>query len=167
MHAAAYSALLPAVVALVVAVRAHRRATRALAKLRGDLASQVEARTLELSSALERLHQAEKLAALGRFADGVAHEVNSPAAVVRSSLAHLSGAAAARLTPDELEALADARASMEQITALVRRLLDAARVVSSPGLAGSEVPAEIASVVELEAWAKRQEERVRTERGGG
>jgi signal transduction histidine kinase len=128
---------------------------RALERLRGELETQAQARTLELSRALERLHQSEKLAALGRFANGVAHEVNNPAAVVTASLSHLAAGAAERLGPDELEALADAREGMRQITSLVRRLGDAGRITSPPGLAVAQVSAAIANVVQLQPEAVR------------
>jgi signal transduction histidine kinase len=128
--------------------------TCALERLRGDLEVRVQARTLELSAAMERLHQAEKLAALGRFANGVAHEVNNPAAVVNASLGFLAREPH-RLGPEELDAVRDAAEGMRQITTLVRRLVDAGRVASPPGLAVADVPAAIASVVKVQPAAVR------------
>lgn len=101
---------------------------RNLERLRADLVGEVEARTRALASTVESLHGAEKLAALGVFANGVAHEVNNPAAVVNATLDLLAGSEEVRLPPDEAEALADARLAMARITGLVRKLLDAAMV---------------------------------------
>ncbi len=128
--------------------------TRALEALRERLVSDVESRTRELSSALESLHQAEKLAALGQFANGVAHEVNNPAAVVTASLRFVSDEArssGASLSPETAEALADARVAMERITDLVRKLVDAGRIALAPsGSAFAEVSAAVEKVVGLQ-----------------
>jgi signal transduction histidine kinase len=119
---------------------------RALDRLRGELVSQVDARTRALTSTLESLHQAEQLAYLGRFAKGLAHEVNNPAAVVTSSLSFIS--TGGPLAGEAAEALADARAGMERIRTLVRKLVDAARVAAPPGAAVADAPRVIAKVVE-------------------
>ena len=105
-----------------------------LDRLRRALLAEVEARTRDLAAALEALHQSEKLAAVGQFANGVAHEVNSPAAVVATSLRYLADASAAgRLPPDGAEVIDDALAAMRRINDLVRKLVDAGRVAAVPG----------------------------------
>jgi signal transduction histidine kinase len=141
--------------------------TRALERLRGELESTVQARTLELSAAMERLHQAEKLAALGRFANGVAHEVNNPAAVVNAALGFLADDPDGRLGPEEREAIGDARDGMRQITSLVRRLVDAGRLATPPGLAVADVPTAVANVVHLQGAALRGRVRVDTADAAG
>jgi signal transduction histidine kinase len=141
--------------------------THALERLRAELETQVQARSLELSSALERLHQAEKLAALGRFANGVAHEVNNPAAVVNAALSFLADRPSRSLGTDEREALDDARDGMKQITSLVRRLADAGRIASPPGLAVADVPQAVANVVQLQEAALRVRVRVDTAAAAG
>lgn len=128
---------------------------RALQQLRGELERAVEARSLELTAARVRLHHAEKLAALGRFANGVAHEVNNPAAAVTASLSYLAHGAADRLAGDELEALEDARAGMRQISSLVRKLVDAGRLASPPGSAVADVAGAVAQVVQIQLPAVR------------
>ena len=118
-----------------------------------ELWSQVEARTRELASAQESLLRAEKLASLGQFANGVAHEVNNPAAVVTSSLRFIAESAAAPggrpLDAESAAALADAVTAMDRITTLVRRLVDAGRIALGPSrAAAAEVGAAVAKVVE-------------------
>ena len=108
--------------------------TLALEKLRGRLLADVEARTRELAATLEALHQVEKLAAVGQFANGVAHEVNSPAAVVLANLRYLEAVIrAGPLPPDAPEVARDALDAMTRISALVRKLVDAGRVAAVHG----------------------------------
>ncbi len=106
----------------------------ALDALRASALAEVELRTKDLATALDALHQSEKLAALGQFANGVAHEVNSPAAVVATNLRYLADSSAAgRFPPDAAEVIADALAAMKRINDLVRKLVDAGRVAAVPG----------------------------------
>src|SRR5512140_1349714 len=102
--------------------------------LRASALAEVELRTKDLATALDALHQSEKLAALGQFANGVAHEVNSPAAVVATNLRYLADSSASgRFPPDAAEVIADALAAMKRINDLVRKLVDAGRVAAVPG----------------------------------
>jgi len=106
---------------------------RELERLRGHLLADVEARTRDLAAALDALHQGEKLVALGQFASGVAHEVNSPAAVVTTNLRYLAESrGAGAFPPDADEVLDDALAAMKRINDLVRRLVDAGRIAAVP-----------------------------------
>jgi signal transduction histidine kinase len=104
---------------------------RDLALLRRELQAQVEQRTAELSHTRDELHRAEKLAALGELAAGIAHEVNNPAAVVSASLAYLDENEAPDLSDDGRGAVRDANVAMARINAIVRQLLDAGRLASS------------------------------------
>jgi signal transduction histidine kinase len=108
---------------------------RALHSMRARLEDLVAARTRELADAHGALLQSEKLAALGRFASGVAHEVSSPAAAVTANLRYLEGARPGGGAPgDSADAVREALASMERINGLVRKLVDAGRVASAaPG----------------------------------
>ncbi len=134
----------------------HRfvRDARSLHALRGRLEGLVEARTSELAEAQEALHQAEKLAALGQFAAGVAHEVNNPASVVTSSLSYLEQSCAAGAPPpDAHETVTEALAAMQRINGLVRRLVDAGRLASVPTSGGTSSVQAISELVLVEARA--------------
>lgn len=75
---------------------AQRNAELVMAKL--ELEQRVQARTAELEDTLRSLEQArgeivqvEKMAALGQFAAGMAHELNTPLAYVKGNLNALGG----------------------------------------------------------------------------
>lgn len=128
--------------------------------LRGQLESLVHERTRELARAEEALHQAEKLAALGQFAAGVAHEVNNPASVVTANLRYLAETAAEGGAPAEAQAsIRESLEAMQRINALVRRLVDAGRLAAAPPAPGA---ASVASVIEeaLAAARARMGERI-------
>jgi signal transduction histidine kinase len=115
-----------ALVSAALAIAAGMSWIRLSSKL-GEL----EAHVRELAAAHEARLEGAKAAALSQFANGIAHELNSPAAVVASSLRFIAESAAAPGAPpldaDSAEALADALVAMEQITSLVRELVDAGR----------------------------------------
>jgi signal transduction histidine kinase len=127
----------------------------ALHGLRARLESLVEERTLELARAQEALLQSEKLAALGQFAAGVAHEVNNPAAVVTANLRYLAESAAEDGSPEEAQAsLRESLEAMQRINALVRRLVDAGRLAAAPAARGQATVAPVVdqAVGEARAW---------------
>ncbi len=103
---------------------------RAHEALSQDLERQVAERTAELGRAQEALHRAEKLAALGQFAAGVAHEVNNPAAVVSANL-HFLAEHERDLSGEAREAVQESMTSMQRIVSIVRQLLDAGRLAAS------------------------------------
>ncbi len=103
----------------------------ALAEMRERLEVLVEDRTHDLAQAQRALHQAEKLAALGHFAAGIAHEVNSPAAVITANLRYLAEQVGGGRTPeDAAECIRDAQQSMTRIAAVMRQLVDASRLAT-------------------------------------
>ena len=128
---------------------------REVGELRRALAADVDARTMELATALDALHRSEKLAALGQFASGVAHEVNGPAAVVSANLRYIAEASAAdRLPPDGAEVIQDALAAMKRINDLVRKLVDAGRIAGAPAGASAVAIAELVAAAAAEARAR-------------
>jgi signal transduction histidine kinase len=104
-----------------------------LAALRARLESQVEDRSRALARSHEALNRAEKLAAVGELAAGVAHEVNSPATAAAANVEYLIGHLRAGAPPaDAVEAAEDALLALRRITEIVRRLSGAARLGSVP-----------------------------------
>jgi signal transduction histidine kinase/CheY-like chemotaxis protein len=103
-----------------------------LRHLNAGLAALVAKRSSDLERSQLALARAERLAALGQFAAGVAHEVNNPAAVVAANLDYLS----AELADDPRDrlwtALRDAQAGVGRITGLAHQLLVAGRSASRP-----------------------------------
>jgi signal transduction histidine kinase len=90
--------------------RVINRINHKLREANDFLESRVEARTRELKGALEQLKeqealliQSEKMSSLGQMVAGVAHEVNTPLAYVKSSLEAVAGG-----MPKAGEALAQA-----------------------------------------------------------
>jgi signal transduction histidine kinase len=108
---------------------------RRIEQLSTHLEGEVQARTAELAAAHQALARAEKLAAIGRLAGGVAHELNNPTAVVLSNLGYVRrGLCPGGAVPDDAtDALDDATAATERIARVVRNLSDAGRVASHSG----------------------------------
>jgi len=106
--------------------------TRAHEALRHGLERQVAERTAELGHAQEALHRAEKLAALGQFAAGVAHEVNNPTSVVSANLSYLEQSEGEALSHEGRDAVKESIQSVHRISAIVRQLLDAGRLAAAP-----------------------------------
>lgn len=98
----------------------------ALQEYAQDLENMVEMRTSELRTAQAQLIQTEKLAALGRLAAGIAHEVNNPLQPILNCL-EVAIEDAERLTPVDLESLRVAESEVQRIKTIVSRLLDFSR----------------------------------------
>jgi signal transduction histidine kinase len=84
-----------------------------------------EQRTIrELRLAQDQLLQSEKLAALGKMAAGIAHELNTPLTYIMGNLELLRGDP---LTPHQQEMVASATRGTERISSLVTNLLALSR----------------------------------------
>lgn len=95
-----------------------------LSEQREELAQRAEviaARGRELDEAREALVESETLAAVGRMAAGVAHEVRNPLSVIRSSAQLLAGSG------DNAEAAEFIREEVDRLDDFVRRVLDFSR----------------------------------------
>ncbi len=135
------------------------RRWRALAALSAQLESRVEQRSLELEQAMRALSRTERLAAIGRLAAGVAHEINNPAAVVSSNLDYvLEGRARGRELPDDVaEALADARDGVRRITDIVRKLLAGTKAARQENAKGFLVAEAVAAAADRARAGSRRE----------
>jgi signal transduction histidine kinase len=135
-----FLALVTAVGSLLV--KRFIETSRSLEVLTDQLETIVAARTQALAHVERALQRAEKLAAVGQLAAGVAHEVNSPAAAIRSNLKYLreESADAGRLPPDGAECLEESLSSINQIMQIVRQLLAAGRAAANKQDPGSPFP---------------------------
>jgi signal transduction histidine kinase/CheY-like chemotaxis protein len=106
---------------------------RALAELRTGLQKLVDERTRQLTQAQDALHEAEKLAALGQFSTGVAHEVNNPAAVVSANLKYIEESLdqGGGLPQDARDCIRECITAVDRIAGIVRQLLDAGRLAAN------------------------------------
>ncbi len=115
-----------AVIAVITLSRVVGTATD-LHRLRAGLETAVVERTRALEQSQAALARAERLAALGQFSAGFAHEVNNPAAVISASLEHLAGALRDDPRDQVWASVQDAQAALGRVTALTRELLVAGR----------------------------------------
>jgi signal transduction histidine kinase/DNA-binding response OmpR family regulator len=91
-----------------------------------NLEAMVEERTRELRSAQAQLIQSEKLAALGRLAAGIAHEVNNPLQPILNGL-EFAIEDIANGQPVDPQSLRVAEQEVQRIKGIVAGLLDFAR----------------------------------------
>jgi signal transduction histidine kinase/CheY-like chemotaxis protein len=136
-----------AVAASVSLLRDFVASARRLETLSARLEHLVEERTQELMKANVALNRAEKLAAIGQLAAGVAHEINNPAAVVQGNLEYLRDALGdnGALPADSGVALGDALTALHRIAGIVKQLLHAGRVAG--GQEGRVVSFQVSDVV--------------------
>jgi len=103
-----------------------------LADLTRDLELRVAERTRERDRAEVALHESERLAALGRLAAGIGHEINNPLTYVMLGLERLSRHLHETTTPAEvLESLDEAREGGQRI----QKTVDGLRTYSRPAQA--------------------------------
>ncbi|MCL4236821.1 MAG: response regulator [Anaerolineae bacterium] len=107
-----------------------------------NLEAMVEERTDELRSAQAALLQSEKLAALGRLAAGIAHEVNNPLQPILNTL-EVAIEDIASGQPVDPQSLRIAEQEVQRIKGIVTRLLGFAR----PS-AGEMIPVDLSALVE-------------------
>jgi signal transduction histidine kinase/ActR/RegA family two-component response regulator len=167
----------PMTVFAVVTVRRIAESAAGYQRLRHSLETTVVERTRMLDESRAALARAERLAALGQFSAGVAHEVNNPAAAVAANLAFLAGELRGHPEAEVRQSLDDARAGVQRIVGLARQLLLAGRTASGtstpiaavrleealePALASARARAEDRAVLRVEVrgvlWVSAQKE---------
>ncbi|TYO95812.1 PAS domain S-box-containing protein [Geothermobacter ehrlichii] len=125
---------------------------KALAELNRDLERKVVERTLELEeksrqliAAKEELAHAEKLAAIGSLAAGVAHEINNPTAIIRGNVEILR----ARLSGDRetLDETGEILRQVERISLITGNLLAFARK-QNLALSNFDLPSLLAEILD-------------------
>ncbi len=99
---------------------------KALQNYAQTLESRVEERTRELRATQAQLIQSEKLAALGRLAAGIAHEVNNPLQPILNCL-EVAMEDIENSQPVDPESLRIAELEVQRIKSIVSRLLDFSR----------------------------------------
>jgi two-component system, NtrC family, sensor kinase len=100
------------------------RHTSNLAKLNQELEARVATRTLQLEKAQNQLIASEKLAALGRLAAGIAHEVNNPNGVILSRASYLLSIADEEgLDPDIIDDIEVIELQSRRVSSVASELL--------------------------------------------
>lgn len=95
---------------------------RRLEQLSLDLSREVAERTRELGETRDNLVRAERLAALGRLAASVGHEINNPLSYVVGNLEYVAKELEPSANPALVEALRDASSGANRIRRIVHEL---------------------------------------------
>ncbi|HJU04061.1 MAG TPA: ATP-binding protein [Nitrospiraceae bacterium] len=89
-----------------------------LEALNRDLAQRIEEKTAEVTRHMRRLEISERLAALGKVASGIAHEINNPLGIILNRIDCMEAEAAQWSLPDDVRQ--DLRAIRAQADRIVR-----------------------------------------------
>lgn len=110
--------------------------TKELSRYKGQLEREVEVVNHELKSTREQLVQAERLAAIGEIAEGVAHELGNPLAIISGNIQFLINRPGInRATREQLKSLNE---EAERCNYILKRLSDFA-YSSEPELVDTDI----------------------------
>ncbi|XKH01498.1 histidine kinase [Marinobacter nauticus] len=107
-------------------LRQIHRGVRQLGRRMEEAESEIEDRIARERALAEQLEYQEKVAAIGRVAGGVAHELGAPLNVIQGR-AHIL--ARAELPPDQARHLQDIEHQVQRMTTIIQQLLDCFRHV--------------------------------------
>lgn len=97
-----------------------------LEALNRDLARRIDEKTAEVARQMRKLEISERLAALGKVASGIAHEINNPLGIILNRIECME-AEAAHLPDDLARDLAAIRAQAERILRVTGSILNLSR----------------------------------------
>lgn len=110
-----------------VDISVRRQAEQELARHRAHLEELVEERARDLKHAHEELLRRERLAALGRLAGTVAHEIRNPLGAIRNAVYYLNITAARRFEGREARHLEIIQEQIDRANSTITALLEFAR----------------------------------------
>lgn len=133
-----------------------------------ELERRVAERTAELVEAHKRLAHQEKIAALGRAAAQVAHEVKNPLAGMLLYAMHLRGKAEGKLAEGEMALVDKIVETINHLTGTADQVLNFARPVRLARLRGdlNRVVADVLQLLEPQSSANRVERRLELDERG-
>ena len=133
-----------------------------------ELERRVEERTRELVEAHDALARQEKIAALGRVAAQIAHEVKNPLAGLLLYAMHLKGKAAGKLAESEAALLDKIIDTVNHLTGTCEQVLDFARPISRARQPAdlNRVAADVLQLAAPQIDASRVETRLTLAEGG-
>lgn len=135
--------------ASIVALRSHQAAlAEALTRLE-SVANDLKRKNHLLETAQKNLADADRLASLGMMSAGIAHELNTPLAVLKGSVEQIAGNPAAGVDPDRARLMLRVVSRLER---LGESLLDFARVrpPTSARVAARGITQEALTLVRLD-----------------
>jgi len=101
----------------------RKRAEDLLERYSEDLEDMVAERTRELTEAHEKLVRSEKLAILGQFASGIAHDLRNPLNAIKS-VAYLLGLGSGNKSEAELRSISILQEEVKRANYIIEGLLD-------------------------------------------
>lgn len=135
--------------------------SRRLAELSTQLATEIEVRTVERDEARESLLEQQRLAALGRLAAGVGHEINNPLQYLLFHLEEMRGTLGSEAGPAVSESLQEAIDGARRIGRVVTSLR--AYGVQGERVAPVELPQVVQAALRIASPQLRHRVRIETD----